>query len=106
MHKINAIFLKYGYPIFPIGVMPFIWFIGYFVLDVGLSYTDFPLPDWISDVWFWFLPLLIWLIIFVISGRYFAYMKPKRIGEEIYNFNKSYNSTGMIFVSFDPLNSG
>ena len=91
MQKINAIFVKYGYPIFPIIiVMPFIWFWVYFVLDVSFS-----LPDWYRNFWFWLI-LAVWLVIFVITEEYFAYMKSKRIRQEIKTFNTSFNSTGMI----------
>ena len=96
MQKINAIFVKYGYPIFPIYIFLGI-FLGYFVLDISSS-----LPGWYRHFWFelfW----AVWLIIFVITEEYFAYMKPKRIRQEIKTFNTTFNSTGMIFfVGFEP----
>ena len=87
MQKINAIFVKYGYPPFPIGVMPFIWFFGYYAL-----YVSFSLPDWFENYWFW--PIPIWFVIFYITVKYFDYMRPRRIRQEIKKFNQSSNSTG------------
>ena len=88
MHKINAIFVKYAYPVFPMGVMPFFWFWGYFVLDISLS-----LPAWFRNNWYW--PMPIWIVIFIIVGKYFAVMKRKRIRQEVENFNKTFSSTGI-----------
>ena len=88
MHKINTIFVKYAYPVFPMGVMPFFWFWGYFVLDISLS-----LPAWFRNNWYW--PMPIWIVIFIIVGKYFAVMKRKRIRQEVENFNKTFSSTGI-----------
>ena len=98
MQKINAIFVKYGYPFFPIGVMP-LW--GYFVLDISLSFS---LPDWYRNYWFGLI-WAVWLVIFVITKKYCAYMKLKRIRQEIKTFNTSFNSTGMIFCGIRTLDS-
>ena len=100
MQKINAIFVKYGYPIFPLfPILPFIYFSGYFVLDISSS-----LPDWYINFWFG-LFLAVWHVIFVITKIYCAYMKPKRIRQEIKTFNTSFNSTGMIFCGIRTLDS-
>ena len=93
MQKINAIFVKYGYPIFPLGVVPFIYFWGYFILDISFYFSSSSLPDWYRKFW---LIWAVWFVIFVITKKYCAYMKLKRIRQEIKTFNTSFNSTGMI----------
>ena len=93
MHKIDAIFFRYAYPPFPLALMPFIGVGVYFGLQ--LSYTISSVwPDWLDQYLFWAIP--VWLVIWIFTGKYLGYMKPRRFGQEIKDFNKSFSSTGMI----------